>query len=312
LPDDSVHLSLYVQIPDVDDYAQDTIVLEISSYNDGSVTTDVRFTPTIEFPMEIPYMTTFDTSGTELSWWLLDNTSGDPSGNRFYIMDTTGGVDTSLIGSMPWTIVIYQDSSVADAWLISPLISLEGLSSAHVKFSQMGLYIDRMDYHAVMISTNNGTPSMFGLGDWDELEDLEEPLEGEYSDHTISLEDYLGESVFIAFRYQGFYADYWFVDDFEVNEGAGVGDKPAQVADFKIEGNFPNPFNGATTIIANREGAENIEILDISGKVVSMLPIANGKAVWTGTTTSGADAPCGIYFYRIAGSFDTHRMIYLK
>jgi hypothetical protein len=213
---------------------------------------------------------------------------------------------------MPWSIVIYQDSSVADAWLISPLIDLSGLSSAHVSFDEMGLYISDMEYHGIWVSTNNGSPSMLGLGDWDELAELDEPLEGEYSRISLSLDDYLGEAVFIAFRYQGYDADFWFLDDFEVDEGSGVDETPATIKDFAISGNYPNPFNGATTIYTNRVGNGEIEIIDLSGKIISTLNIAGNKAVWNGKTSSGGDAPCGVYFYRIAGTSDAHRMIYLK
>jgi hypothetical protein len=60
---------------------------------------------------------------------------------------------------------------------------------------------------------------------------------------------------------------------------------------------YPNPFNSTTTITLGAFGDADIQIFDISGRLISSLITENGHKVWDASKFSS-----GLYFARIAGS----------
>jgi subtilisin family serine protease len=73
--------------------------------------------------------------------------------------------------------------------------------------------------------------------------------------------------------------------------------------------NFPNPFNGSTTIVftppAGGNGRTALEILDISGRIMKTFsPGAEGSGFirwsWDGRDHLGKDMPSGVYFVRLS------------
>ncbi len=85
---------------------------------------------------------------------------------------------------------------------------------------------------------------------------------------------------------------------------------------FSLKGNYPNPFNAATTIRfeLERETMVSLEIYDITGRLVDILydgialPGSN-SVTWDADTQSS-----GVYFYRLKTDFgiETRRMTLLK
>jgi len=85
---------------------------------------------------------------------------------------------------------------------------------------------------------------------------------------------------------------------------------------FGIIGNYPNPFNGGTTIRyqLERAGLVSVRVCDLSGKVVSTLvetlqPAGSYAVRWEGT-----GAPAGIYFCKLGfeDRVEARRMVLLK
>jgi hypothetical protein len=90
---------------------------------------------------------------------------------------------------------------------------------------------------------------------------------------------------------------------------------------FRLVQNHPNPFNPTTTIRFELPGASRVvlTIYNVRGQVVRTLveqEYGPGRhsVVWDGTTTRGATASSGVYFYRItAGNFtEVKKMVLLK
>jgi len=85
---------------------------------------------------------------------------------------------------------------------------------------------------------------------------------------------------------------------------------------FELISNYPNPFNGGTVISLARtvDPDEEIEIFDITGRLVRSLPIGGSKLVnWDGTDRNGHDVAAGVYFAKLSRTESTPRkMIYLK
>lgn len=90
---------------------------------------------------------------------------------------------------------------------------------------------------------------------------------------------------------------------------------------FKLERNFPNPFNPETMIKFSLAEASkvNLSIYNVLGQVVRMLvneelPAGVHSIMWDGKNAQGSDVSSGVYFYRIkAGDFEsTMRMTLLR
>lgn len=91
------------------------------------------------------------------------------------------------------------------------------------------------------------------------------------------------------------------------------------IKDFKLNQNFPNPFNPSTKISFELPKTANVTltIYDAAGKVVSELISGNSMEAgyyeydWN---TSGKDLASGVYFYKLqAGSYtDEKKMVLIK
>lgn len=95
----------------------------------------------------------------------------------------------------------------------------------------------------------------------------------------------------------------------------------AKASTFKLERNFPNPFNPETVLKFNLPEASRVSlnVYNILGQVVRTLvdeelPAGAHSVVWDGKNGQGSDVASGVYFYRIkAGDFEsTMRMTLLR
>lgn len=95
----------------------------------------------------------------------------------------------------------------------------------------------------------------------------------------------------------------------------------AKASTFRLERNFPNPFNPETVLKFNLPEASKVSlnVYNILGQVVRTLvdeelPAGLHSVVWDGKNGQGADVASGVYFYRIkAGDFEsTMRMTLLR
>ena len=90
----------------------------------------------------------------------------------------------------------------------------------------------------------------------------------------------------------------------------------------KLQGNYPNPFNPATTIsfsVAQTSSFVNLEVFNIKGQKVKkllgeILPAGNHTIVWNGKDENGKAVASGVYFYKMnADKFiSTKKMILMK
>ncbi len=82
---------------------------------------------------------------------------------------------------------------------------------------------------------------------------------------------------------------------------------------FKLERNYPNPFNPETVIkfTLPQDTPVTLKVYNILGRVVNtlvdeMLPAGDHSVIWDGKNESGRDVASGVYFYRIkAGDFES-------
>ncbi len=84
---------------------------------------------------------------------------------------------------------------------------------------------------------------------------------------------------------------------------------PEIASDYKLLGNYPNPFNPTTTIEFSIPSSQQISIViyDILGREIKTLlqeeiKSGNHKIVWDGTNNFGSIVNSGIYIYRLSAS----------
>ncbi|WP_422487052.1 choice-of-anchor J domain-containing protein [Gudongella sp. DL1XJH-153] len=98
-----------------------------------------------------------------------------------------------------------------DAWLITPKIDLPNVDEINLSFRQSGSYSSWYEYHGIWISTTDTDRDSFV-----EILELGSAPNYSWEEKTIDISSYKGESVYIAFVYQGEYADRWNIDDVEI------------------------------------------------------------------------------------------------
>ena len=94
-----------------------------------------------------------------------------------------------------------------------------------------------------------------------------------------------------------------------------------QPSQFKLNQNFPNPFNPSTSISVEieRDSFGSLIIYNINGQIVNILNVGYFKAgvtqfKWNGLDISGNAVSGGTYIYRleIDGLSQSHKMVLLK
>ncbi len=90
---------------------------------------------------------------------------------------------------------------------------------------------------------------------------------------------------------------------------------------FRLDQNFPNPFNPSTTIsfVLSERGLATVEIFDILGRQVRTLvtgrfPAGTHAVEWDGRNGEGNAVASGVYFYRLTvnGERATRKMMLIK
>ena len=106
-----------------------------------------------------------------------------------------------------------------------------------------------------------------------------------------------------------------------INGPVGVEDEIATPYEFRLESNYPNPFNPTTTISYELANKSNISIVvyDVLGAKVRTLvdrDQAAGKYTiqWDGKNDAGVTVSNGVYFYRLKSDLGvkTKKMMFIK
>jgi len=87
-------------------------------------------------------------------------------------------------------------------------------------------------------------------------------------------------------------------------------------SEFGLIGNYPNPFNAATTINYQLPTVSHVkvEVYNIIGERVATLVNEKQQAGYRSVTWEASDASSGVYFYKLrAGDYsETKRMMLVK
>ena len=168
------------------------------------------------------------------------------------------------------------------------------------------------------MSTNDSTPS--GFTHYLETISDRGPY-GIFEQYFIPLDDYIGQNVWIGFRYHtdcttdGYFAQ---VDDFELtNPVIGITPISTEIPNqFELKQNYPNPFNPVTNIEFSVAKTRDVSLVIYNslGQLVSTLVNQELKPGTYKYDFNASGLPSGSYYYRLtAGDFvKTNKMILVK
>ena len=104
--------------------------------------------------------------------------------------------------------VLHSDySGVNNSWLIMPATVIG--DDSLLSFWQKGVFDSFYDYHGIWVSESSDDPSS---GDFVQLTEIG-ACTNVWTEYTVDLSTYAGKTIYLAFVYQGNFADRWLIDD---------------------------------------------------------------------------------------------------
>ncbi|MFA6542767.1 MAG: alpha/beta hydrolase fold domain-containing protein, partial [Bacteroidota bacterium] len=266
---------------------------------------------------------TGSSAGALASFWIaFHDDLADPSNP-----DSVLRMSTRLKGVANWSGQTTVDKRVALEW-IGPIV-LE--FSSYFKGTIFGLPADSMDTPAAYALQEMASPvTHLTQGDppvWMYYSYVNPPANSSEAIHHVNFGIHLKQmmdsldiaSTLLTPSFSGSInesAVNFFADIFADSISTGVKKDPAVGSHFRLEQNFPNPFNPATTIdftIPN-SGFVSVKVFDLLGKEVAVLvndvlTAGTHSRIWNAAKVSS-----GMYYYRLqSGNYvETKRMLLLK
>ena len=101
-----------------------------------------------------------------------------------------------------------------------------------------------------------------------------------------------------------------------LNNPTGVGNSNIEVKDFRLNQNFPNPFNPSTSIsfYLNKQGFVNLSVYNIKGQLVKELLNEKMNEGAQSIQFNASDLPSGVYSYKLnfEGKSEIRNMVLVK
>ncbi|MDD2549931.1 MAG: choice-of-anchor J domain-containing protein [Bacteroidales bacterium] len=201
-----------------------------------TATFSVIFSPTVEGVLSA-VIEIEDNQAKGVTEIAISGESVDPTINVFTYLETFEGETFPAVG---WT--VYQQGAVAkqwesstsynhtndgsksarhmygsgdhDGWLVMPAIEVPTDGAYKLSFWSRNVYPNDYEKNSVQISTGSSDPSSTDYAEvWSPT-----TVEAAWVQTTIELTPYAGETIYVAFRYEGNYAHTWHIDDVTIGE----------------------------------------------------------------------------------------------
>lgn len=100
-----------------------------------------------------------------------------------------------------------------------------------------------------------------------------------------------------------------------------IEDNSYGIQEFKLNSNYPNPFNPSTTISYDiaMAGEATLTIFNMKGQEINVLAqgyhnVDSYSVVWNGTDMYGVEMPAGMYIYKLVadGFIQSNKMLFVK
>jgi hypothetical protein len=258
---------------------------------------------------------------------------------------TTTGYDQAYEGNgfvVSISNTIFDTVFDIDNWLITPQIQLPASGNLAFiwyvgSYNRDAPYVQVTEPYKLLISTTG-----FELSNFQEIFSEVLPDNTAWQKRSVSLTDYAGQAVYIAFRHTTYHtggSSHLKIDNVSIEEISHLPEKDIVETPYmsSLLNNYPNPFNPTTTIVftvgnafmhseKNVGGTDKsvpynvrIDIFNIKGQKVRQLTnghyeVGTHKVLWNGLDDNEATVSSGIYFYRMrAGDFtETKKMMLMK
>lgn len=180
---------------------------------------------------------------------------------------------TDAYVSAPYAVAHYDDQLDAESWLVTPQFT--PTAQTELAFWQLTFYDTYYWYHGIWVSDGSGDPDD---GDFVELAELDVGTGGGWEKVFQSLSAYAGTPIYVAFRYDGNYADWWFVDDVAVRDvaytTAEVSDLHMPLAARPTRGRLPEVVEISTRRNAGSVLVEDLQALEITDLTIDSYGLA--------------------------------------
>ena len=202
----------------------------------------------------------------------------------------------------------------ADAWLVSPALELSSLTSSNLEFMSQIWFLGWYNNgeNSIWVSKGSNDPAsgdFVKIKSWSYEEAKEEygtSTHPNWKFHKVSLEDFIGETVHIAFRYLGRDACNWFIDDIRV----------AKVADYDLKATLHGPIS----LPIGKDGDFFIQVDNIGKYPISDYTVklsrrethpATAPVFSVGSVTGETILPGETKFYKITWNHNEIRNFYM-
>jgi uncharacterized repeat protein (TIGR01451 family) len=161
-----------------------------------------------------------------------------------------------------YSVAHFDDQLDAESWLVTPQFT--PTAQTQLAFWQFTYYDSYYFYHGVWVSDGSGDPSD---GDFVELVELDGGTL-DWEQVSQDLGSYAGTPIYVAFRYDGNYADWWFVDDVAIRDAVDseypVPDLHMPLAARPSTGILPNLVEVETRRNAGSQSIEDLLAIEIT------------------------------------------------
>ncbi|MBW7847678.1 MAG: choice-of-anchor J domain-containing protein [Bacteroidales bacterium] len=205
----------------------------------------------------------FDIDGDYPAWEVVDALSHDPEGTycAFHSYGT----------------------SAQDGYLVTPQLSIPASGPVVLSFWSMIIDAEYYGKSSVLVSTDGNDPATATYNEiWTATELIED-----WAQINISLSDYAGQDIYIAFRYEGDYAHVWAIDDIEVSSSINT-DPKIVVTPVAVNAVGPVNSNVQKKLKVKNTGVDNL----IYNMTVEYTGTASGwmnMSSYTGNITGGSN-----------------------
>lgn len=188
-------------------------------------------------------------------------------------------------------------------WLIMPPMQLDYNDYALKFWAWYSTSSYETKFHVVI---NDGTKGWASILDWD----ASSPDNAYDTEISLSLADYVGKTIRVAFVYE--YSDGFemALDDIRVESPSGIENSINSPKEITLYQNYPNPFNPTTKINFSLPGTSMTRLAVYNHKGELVKSVFEGR-LGKGSHSydfDGSDLTSGIYFYKL----ETKERSYIK
>lgn len=268
----------------------------------------IKWEETFDTPNRPEDWTTIDNDGSGNSWGYLPELLIGPPGGPYETVSPHAGI---RLWHGEW--LDANDSGLIDEWLISPQLPTIGVGDS-LSFwagANGGQWDDSL---RVLVSTTNDNIGSFvhEIGYFR----VDGPV-GSWHKYSFDMTEFAGWDVYIAVNYyivdggaNGANSENVWVDHFILTAGPNaIEDNEAVISErFQLFGNYPNPFNPATTILFTLPQASlvDLKVFTITGQEIRTVLDNQPHIAGLHSVRFDADGMAnGTYFYRLKAGDQT-------